>query len=297
MDVESAFLNGLQNEEVYVSQPPEFEDIEYLDHVYKLKRALYRAWYERLSKFLLEKGFSRGNVDNTLFSKRKGKDILLVQVYVDDIIFGFTNDTMCQEFSKLMQGEFEMSLMGKLTFFLDLQIKQTYDGIFLSQTKYALELLKKFDMQDCKSISTPMASALSIDNYETSIEVDCKRYRGMIGSLLYLTASRPDIMFSVCMCARYQAFPKESHLKIVKRIFRYISGTTNFGLWYPKGSSCYLVGFSDSDFAGCKSDRKSTSGTCHLFGNCLISWHSKKQHSVAFSTAEAEYVAAGSCCS
>jgi len=142
------FLNGLLNEEVYVSQPAGFEDINYPDHVYKLKRALYRlkqaprAWYERLSKFLLEKGFSRGNVDNTLFSKCKGKDILLVQVYVDDIIFGSTNDTMCQEFSKLMQGEFEMSLMGELTFFLGLQIKQTRDRIFLTQTKYALELLK-----------------------------------------------------------------------------------------------------------------------------------------------------------
>jgi len=119
----------------------------------------------------------------------------------------------------------------------------------------------------------------------------------MIGSLLYLTAGRPDIMFSVCMCARYQAFPKESHLKIVKIIFRYISGTTNFRFWYPKGSSSCLVRFSDSDFAGCKLDRKSTSDTCHLFGNCLISWHSKKQRSVVLSTDEAEYVAAGSCCS
>jgi len=213
MDVKSAFLNGLLNEEVYVSQPPGFEDIEYPDHVYKLKRALcglkqvLRAWYERLSKFLFEKGFSRGNVDNTLFSKRKGKDILLVQVYVDDIIFGSTNDIMCREFSKLMQGEFEMSLMGELTFFLGLQINQTRDGIFLSLSKYALELLKKFDMQDCNSISTPMASALSIDKDESSIKVYGKRYRGMIGSLLYVTASRPDIMFSVYMCARYQAFP------------------------------------------------------------------------------------------
>jgi len=215
MDVKFVFLNGLLNEEVYISQPPGFEDIEYPDQVYKLKRALYRlkqaprAWYESLSKFLLEKGFSCGNVDNTLFSKRKGKDIILVQVYVEDIIFGSTNDIMCQELSKLMQGEFEMSLMGELTFFLGLQIKQTRDGIFLSQTKYALELLKKFDMQDCKSISTPMASTLSIDKDESGIDVDGKRYRGMMGSLLYLTASRPDIMFSVCMCARYQAFPKE----------------------------------------------------------------------------------------
>ena len=187
--------------------------------------------------------------------------------------------------------------MGELTFFLGLQIKQTRDGIFLSLTKYALELLKKFDMQDCKSISTPMASALSIDKDESGIEVDGKKYRGMIGSFLYLFTSRPDIMFSVCMCARYQAFPNKSHLKIVKRIFRYISGTTNFGLWYPKGSSCHLVGFLDSNFASCKSDRKSTSGTRHLFGICLISWHSKKQHSVALSIVEAKYVAVECCCS
>jgi len=181
MDVKSTLLNGLLNEEVYVSQPPRFEDIEYPDHVYKLKRALYglkqapRAWYERLSKFLLEKRFSRGNVDNTLFSRRKGKDILLVQVYVDDIIFGSTNDTICQQFSKLMHGEFEMSLMGELTYFLGLQIKKICDGIFLSQTKYGLELLKKFEMQDCKSIGTPMASTLSIDKDEFYIEVDGKR--------------------------------------------------------------------------------------------------------------------------
>ena len=182
MDIKFAFLNGLLNEEVYVAQPLGFEDINYPDHVYKLKRALYgikqalRAWYERLRNFLLEKGFSCGNVDNTLFSKCKGKDILLVQVCVDDIIFGSTNDTMCQEFSKLVQGEFEMSLMGELTFFPGLQIKKIRDGIFLSQTKYALELLKKFYMQDCKSISTLMASALSIDKYESDIEVDSKKY-------------------------------------------------------------------------------------------------------------------------
>ena len=247
---------------------------------------------------MLEKGFSSGNVDNTLFSKPKGKYILLVQVCVDDIIFGSTNTIMSQEFSKLMQGEsLKCPSWESSPSSLVLQIKQTHDNIFISQTKYALELLKKFDMQYCKSISTPMASALSINKDESGIVVDGKRYRGMIGSLLYLIASRPDIMFSIFMCARYQACPKESYLKIVKRIFRYLSGTTNFGLWYPRGCNCCLVGFSDSNFVGSKSDRKSTSDTCHLFGNCLILWHSKNQHSVSISTVEAEYVAAGSCCS
>jgi len=170
-----------------------------------------------------------------------------------------------------MQGEFEMSFMGELTLFIGLQIKQDKEGTFVSQTKYTLELLKKFDMQYCKSISTPISSTLSIDKDEFCTDVDNKRDRGMIGSLLYLTTSRPDIMFSICMCARYQVSPKESHLKTIKQILCYLSGTIHFGLWYQKEVSCCLVGFSDFDFAVCKPDRKSTSGTCHLFGYCLIS--------------------------
>jgi len=302
MDVKSAFLNGVINEEVYVSQPPGFENAENPDHVYKLKRALYglkqapRVWYERLSKFLIDHGYSRGKVDNTLFIKHKGKHILLVQVYVDDIIFGSTNIHLVEEFSKVMQGEFEMSLMGELNYFLGLQIKQLDEGTAVCQTKYCRELLKRFGMNDSKSIDTPMPTNGNLDKDEHGKSVDVKKFRGMIGSLLYLSASRPDIMFSVCMCARYQSNPKESHLKAVKRIFRYLHGTSKYGLWYSKGSDCSLVGYSDSDFAGCKSDRKSTSGTCHLFSNSLVSWHSKKQVSVALSTAEAEYVAAGSCC-
>jgi hypothetical protein len=302
MDVKSAFLNGHINEEVYVAQPPGFESHKHPDHVYKLKRALYglkqapRAWYERLSKFLLDQGYSRGKVDTTLFIKRQGKHLILVQIYVDDIIFGSTNMKLVREFSDLMQGEFEMSMMGELTYFLGLQIKQLKEGTFVSQTKYCLDLIKRFDMAKAKAIDTPMPTCTNLNKDEDGKEVDVKRYRGMIGSLLYLTASRPDIMFSVCMCARYQSCPKESHLKAVKRILRYLSGTPKYGLWYSKGNDCSLVGFSDSDFAGCKSDRKSTSGTCHLFSNSLVSWHSKKQVSVALSTAEAEYVAAGSCC-
>ncbi|KAK2382949.1 putative mitochondrial protein [Trifolium repens] len=303
MDVKSAFLNGYINEEVYVKQPPGFENHELPDYVFKLKRALYglkqapRAWYDRLSKFLIKNGYSRGKVDTTLFIKRKGKDVLLVQIYVDDIIFGSTNPSLVKSFSSLMQGEFEMSMMGELTYFLGLQIKQLEEGTFIYQTKYCLELLKKFGMTDSKHMETPMASTCALSKDEEGKDVEITKYRGIIGSLLYLTASRPDIMFSVCMCARYQSCPKESHLKAVKRILKYLKGTSNFGLWYSKGNDCSLVGYSDSDFAGCKLDRKSTSGTCHLFCNSLVSWHSKKQLSVALSTAKAEYVAAGSCCS
>ena len=302
MDVKSAFLNGLIQEEVYVEQPPGFEISDKPNHVYKLQKALYglkqapRAWYERLSNFLLEKEFSRGKVDTTLFIKRKHNDILLVQIYVDDIIFGSTNDSLCKEFSLDMQSEFEMSMMGELKYFLGLQIKQTQEGIFINQSKYCKELIKRFGMDSAKHMSTPMSTNCYLDKDESGQSIDIKQYRGMIGSLLYLSASRPDIMFSVCMCARFQSNPKQSHLSAVKRIMRYLLGTINLGLWYPKNSTCNLIGYSDSDFAGSKTDRKSTSGTCQFIGSALVSWHSKKQNSVALSTAEAEYISAGSCC-
>ena len=178
--------------------------------VFKLKKALYglkqapRAWYERLSKLLLNNGFQRGKVDNTLFIKHKHHDILLVQIYVDDIILGVTKENLCKDFATSMQGEFEMSMMGELTFFLGFQIKQTEQGTFVSQTKYCKELLKKFGMDNSKEMATPMSTSYYLHKDEIGKPLDVSKYCGMIGSLLYLTASRPDIMFSVCMCARYQ---------------------------------------------------------------------------------------------
>jgi len=286
----------------YVDQPPGFENSEKPNHVFKLKKALYglkqapRAWYERLCKFLLENGFSRGKVDTTLFIERKLNDILLVQIYVDDIIFGSTNDSPCKEFSQDMQNEFEMSMMGELNFFLGLQIKQTKNGIFISQSKYCKNLIHRFGMENAKHKATHMSTACYLDKDETGQSIDIKKYRGMIRSLLYLSASRLDIMFSVCICARFQANPKKSHLSAIKRIIRYLLGTINLGLWYPKNSTCNLIGYSDSDFVECKTDRKSTSGTCHFIGSALVSWHSKKYNSVVLSTVEAEYIYAGNCC-
>lgn len=302
MDVKSAFLNGYINEEVYVRQPPGFEDPHLENHVYRLRKALYglkqapRAWYERLSKFLIEKGFSRGKVDTTLFIRHEESNIIIIQIYVDDIVFGGTSEKLCKDFANLMTSEFEMSLMGELTYFLGLQVKQSKEGIFVYQAKYIKEMLKKFGMENAKAIGTPMSTSTKLDKDDQGISVDQKLYRSMIGSLLYLTASRPDIMFSVCLCARFQSNPKESHVLAVKRIFKYLIGTQDVGLWYPNGDNFELIGYSDADFAGCKVDRKSTSGTCQLLGNKLVSWFSKKQNSIALSTAEAEYIAASSCC-
>jgi len=176
-----------------------------------------------------------------------------------------------------MTKRFEMSMMGELKFFLGFQIKQLKEGTFISQTKYTLDMLKKFDMEKAKPIKTPMPTNGHLDLDEKGKAVDIKVYRSMIGSLLYLCASRPDIILSVCMCARFQANLKECHLVAVKRILRYLVYTPNLGLWYPKGSKFNLLGYSDSDYAGCKVDRKSTSGTCQFLGRSLVSWSSKSK--------------------
>ncbi|KAI5654048.1 hypothetical protein M9H77_31235 [Catharanthus roseus] len=186
--------------------------------------------------------------------------------------------------------------MGELTYFLGLQIKQTKEGIFINQEKYTKELLKRFGMSNAKGIGTPMSTSLKLDKDEKGKTVDEKTYRGMISSLLYLTASRPDIMFAVCLCARFQACPKESHLIAVKRILRYLISSYDYGLWYSKQSCFDLIAYPDADYAGCKVERKSTSGNCQFLGGCLVSWYSKKQSCMSLSTAEAEYIATGCCC-
>ncbi|GKD77502.1 retrovirus-related pol polyprotein from transposon TNT 1-94 [Tanacetum coccineum] len=285
-----------------MTQPLGFIDFAKPNYVYKLKKALYglkqapKAWYDRLKAFLIKHNYSMGMVDNTLFTKKKDSNIIIVQIYVDDIIFGSTCQEMCDDFAKIMHDEFEMSMMGELNFFLGLQIKQLNDGIFFNQSKYIKEMLKKFGLEDSKPMKTPMSTETKLTRDEEGESVDNTKYRGMIGSLLYLTASRPDIMFSVCLCARFQEDPKTSHLEAVKRIFRYIKGTMHLGLWYPKGSGIETIVYADSDHAGDYVDRKSTSGVCTFMGCCLTSWFSKKQTALAISTTEAEYVSAGKAC-
>ncbi|GJR44800.1 putative ribonuclease H-like domain-containing protein [Tanacetum coccineum] len=274
MDVKSAFLYGTIDEEVYVSQPLGFIDPMYPKKVYKVVKALYglhqapRAWYATLSTFLLKNGYRRGAIDKTLFIKKDKKDIILVQVYMDDIIFRSTKKSWCDEFEALMKSKFQMSSMGELTFFLRLQVKQMEDGIFISQDKYVAEILKKFDFMHVKTACTRIETQKRLTKDEEAADMDVHYYRSMIGSLMYLTASRLDIMFAICNCSRFQVTPKTSHLNAVKRIFRYLKGKPKLGLWYPRVSSFDLEAYSDSDYAG------------------II---------VATSTTEAKYVAAASC--
>nr|GEW67125.1 putative ribonuclease H-like domain-containing protein [Tanacetum cinerariifolium] len=243
MDVKSAFLYGTIDEEVYVMQPPGFQVPEFLVKEYKVEKAM-------------------GTIDQTLFIIRQREDFILLQVYVDDIIFGSSNPQLCREFKALMHEKFKMSAMGELNFFLGLQVLQKDDGIFLSQDKYVGDLLKKFGYSEVRSLNTPMDKENPWGKDGTGKDVDLHLYRSMIGSLMYLTASRPDIMFDVCAYDRHQVTPKECHLHVFIRIFRYLKGHPKLGLWYPKESHFNLVAYSDSDYGGATQDRKSTTEGC-----------------------------------
>ncbi|WVZ81407.1 LOW QUALITY PROTEIN: hypothetical protein U9M48_028787 [Paspalum notatum var. saurae] len=266
MDVKSAFPNGLIEEEVYVRQPPGFESADFRPG---LRKALYgpkqapRAWYARLKSFLLKSGFVMGSIDKTLFLLSHGGDTLIVRIYVDDIIFGGSSHALVSSFAEQMSREFEMSLMGELqsskALKEPLSIKQSTQGTYSRiQTQHLMPM----------KMGRRWTEGISRDDRLTS----------------YPTATRPDIRFAVCLCARYEASPRTSHRQVVKRIFRYLKFTPELGLWYSSGFSLFLRGFSDADHAGCRIDRKSTSGTCQLLGTSLVSWSSRKQASVSLST-------------
>jgi hypothetical protein len=228
MDVKSAFLNGVIQEKVHVRHPLGFKNPKYLHRVYKLLNALYdlkqapRLWYIRLKIFLLEHGCVIGSVDKTLFTLNHDTDFLLVQIYVYDIIFGGSSHTLVSRFQKMMENKFQMSMMGELTFFLGIEVNQTNECIFIHQAKYTKDLIKKFDMTELKPVSTLMSTTVVLDPDKNDEAVDQREYRSMIVSLLYLTTTRPDIQFIVCLCAHIQSSPRSSHRTAVQRIFRYL---------------------------------------------------------------------------
>ncbi|WVZ80894.1 LOW QUALITY PROTEIN: hypothetical protein U9M48_028331 [Paspalum notatum var. saurae] len=282
MDVKSAFLNGFIEEEVYVRQPPGFENAKFPEWIRrKLRKALYgmtqapRAWYARLKSFLLMSGFVMGSVDKTLFLLSRGGDTLIVQIYVDDIIFGGSSHALVSSFAEQISREFEMSLMG-------------LQGTFVHQAKYTRDILKKFNMGDSKPMTTSMSTNTALDADEDGDAVDQKEFRGMIGSLLDQTG---NLVRGLLLCA-LPGFSQDISPSSGEAHFQF---TPELGLWYSSGSSLSLRGFSDADHASCRIDRKSTSGTCQLLGTSLVSWSSRKQASVSLSTTEAEYIAAASC--
>ncbi|GJX97899.1 putative ribonuclease H-like domain-containing protein, partial [Tanacetum coccineum] len=334
MDVKSAFLYGIIDEEMYVSQPPGFVDLKFPKKVYKVVKALYglhqalRARYATLSTFLLKSGYRRGTIDKTLFIKKNKNDIMLVQVYVDDIIFSSTKKSWCDEFEALMKSKFQMSSMGEITFFLGLQVQQKEDDIFISQDKYVAEILKKFDFDSVKTASTlietqkPLSRKKKLGkkesvskqgrkNIKSGPKLDDSTFDDLDADLAhgmdYMETEEAvnegrqsneieELNLDVLPMWMFQVTPKTSHLHVVKRIFRYLKGKPKLGLWYPRVSSFDLEAYSDSDYAGANLDRKSTTGGCQFLGRRLISWQCKKQTIMATSTTEAEYVAAANCC-
>jgi hypothetical protein len=216
---------------------------------------------------------------------------------VDDIIFGSSSHAFVAKFADTMSREFEMSMMGELTFFLGLQIKQTREGTLVHQSKYTKDVLKKFGMSEAKPLSTPMSTTMALDEDKEGGAVDQKEYQSMIGSLLYLTVMRPDIQFAVYLCVHFQSSLCTSHRQVVKRIIRYLRFTPEFGFWFLASSSLSLCGYFDTDYADCHVERKSTLGTYQFLRSSFVSWSSRKQSSVAQSTIEAEYVDAATCCS
>nr|GEW37247.1 retrovirus-related Pol polyprotein from transposon TNT 1-94 [Tanacetum cinerariifolium] len=273
MDVKTAFLHGSLKEDVYVCQPEGFIDANYPSHVNKLKKALYglkqapRAWYDELSTFLLQNEFSKGIIDSKLFTRRFDDNFLVV--YVDDIIFGSTDPRYATLFSDLMKSRFKMSMIGEMMFFIGLQVNQSLSGIFINQSNYVYEILKKYGLNTCDIVGTPIDIKDKLDLDQIGTPVDATKYRSMIGALMYITSTRPDIVHATYVYARYQAHPTEKHLKEVKRIFHYLWGTVNMGLWYTKDSGFELTGFLDADYAGCKDTFKSTSGRAQFLGEKL----------------------------
>ncbi|CAL2249531.1 unnamed protein product [Prunus armeniaca] len=267
----------------------------------KLKKALYglkqapRAWNSRIDKYFINAGFRRSKSEPTLYSKTQGKsDILIVSLYVDDLIYTGNNEKIIQEFKKVMMKTFEMSDLGLMHYFLGIEINQEEDDIFICQKKYTENLLKKFKMYGCKTVATPLITNEKLRKEDGSSKANESVYRSLIGSLLYLTTTRPDIMYSTSLLSRFMQNPSQIHYGAAKRILRYLQGTIDYGIWYKPTTNPRLFGYTDSDWAGSVDDMKSTSGYAFTIGSGIFSWSSKKQETVALSSAEAEYVATAS---
>jgi hypothetical protein len=288
MDVKTTFLNGLIEEEVYIEKPQGFEVEDRKSHVCRLKKALYglkqvpRAWYGRIDSFLTSLGFTKSKADSSLYFKIMNNEPVILLLYVDDL-FLTGEEKLITECKKRLASEFEMKDLGLMHYFLGLEVWQSPERIFLNQGKYTVEILKRFDMLECKPMNTPIEAKLKL-LVDTSSE--------LIDSLMYPTNTRLDICFAVNTLSQFLVEPRCVHLVAAKHVMRYLKGTIDYGLSYDGDHDFTLSGYTDADWAGSVSDRKSTSGCCFSLGSAMISWQSRKQSSIALSTTEAEYIAA-----
>lgn len=301
LDVKSAFLHGKLIEEVFVDQPKGYEKKGEEHLVYKLHKALYglkqapRAWFSRIKTHFIKEGFQNCDSEQTLFIKRRNEGkIIIVSVYVDDLIFTGDDEKLMREFKDSMMREFDMSDLGRMSYFLGIEVVQQKEGIFICQRRYAEEVLRRFNMFESNSVSNPIVPGVKISSDADGVLVDETYYKQIVGSLMYLTSTRPDLMFATSLISRYMSKPTKLRLQIAKRILRYLKGTMGFGIFYKKDGQ-NLEAYTDSDYAGDIEDRKSTSGYTFLLSSGAVAWSSRKQPRVTLSTTEAEFVAAAVC--
>lgn len=302
LDVKSVFLYGVLKEEVYVQQPRGYEVAGEEVKVCKLDKALYglkqapRAWFSRIEDYFIKEGFEKSQNEETLFQKSNDRgNTLFVSIYMDDLIYTGNDESMMKNFKTSMMREFDMTDLGKMRYFLGLEVLQTPHGIHMSQTKYAAEILKRFEMEECNPVRNPLVPGSKLDLDEGGERVDETLYKQIVGSLIYITNTRPDLQFAVSLLSRYMSRPTTLHLAAAKKVMRYLKGTMDFGLWYKRGGRRELLIYTDSDFAGDLDSKRSTSGYVFLMDEAAVTWSSKKQPIVTLSTTEAEYVAASVC--
>ncbi|XP_040987785.1 uncharacterized mitochondrial protein AtMg00810-like, partial [Juglans microcarpa x Juglans regia] len=297
LDVKNAFLNGTLTDQVYMEQPPGYIDPRFPNHVCQLKKALYglkqapRAWFQSFSTFLIHLGFSCSRADTSLFIYHQKSNIIYLLLYVDDIIITGNNSSLLDSFTCKLNSEFATKDLGSLSYFLGLEATPTSDGFFISQLKYARDILSRAQLLDSKPVHIPMVVSqhLSADG---SLFSDPTLYRSLVGALQYLTITQPDIAHAVNSVSQFLHAPTEDHFLAVKRILRYVKGTIHFGLTFrPSSSPGALVAYSDTDWADCPDTRRSTSGYSIYLGDNLVSWSAKKQPTVFRSSCESEYCA------
>jgi hypothetical protein len=301
LDVKSAFLHGELVEDVYIEQPMGYQMGDN-NSVYKLKKVLYglkqapRAWYSKIEAYFYRENFEKCPHEHTLFVKHAENKILIVSLYVDDLIFTGNCEVLIDDFKCSMKKNFAMTDLGKMRYFLGVEVTQETRGIFIAKQKYAKEILSRFGMEQCNMVCNPIVPGNRLSKDKSGKRIDATNFKQMVGCLMYLLATRPDLAYVVCVIARYMERPTEMHFAAAKRILRYLKGSLQYGILYRKGElNCELEGWFDSDYAGDLDDRKSTSGYVYRLGSGAISWSSKKQAIITLSTTEAEFMAASSC--
>ena len=295
LDVTNAFLHGHLDEQVFCQQPTGFVDPEQPDAVYLLSRSLYglrqapRAWFQSFVSFVTSIGFNQTRSDSSLFVYRDSDQMAYLLLYVDDMVLSASTTSLLQHIIMRLRSAFAVKDMGPLQYFLGIDVKRNKDGFFLSQSQYVVDLLERAGLSNCKPADTPADTKPKVSSDDGKLLDDGSSYRSLAGALQYLTITRPDIAYAVQQVCLHMHAPRDCHLAMIKRILRYVKGTTAFGIQLHASSTPTITAYTDTDGAGCPDTRRSTSGFCVFFGDALISWSSKRQPTVSRSSTEAEY--------